>query len=443
LKKQFPGQLWHIPVWINKGEKLGRHEWTQRTRSFLFSALGTLVAQSIQAGGVRFYENGIVSVNLPIAEEVLRARASRTTHPLALHLLSTLCSEVTERDFVVDNPYQFKTKTEVVETLAPHHASHLIRDTCSCSRSMFQSKTQRHCGHCSQCIDRRFATVAAGLTAEDLEADYVSDVFVGERRRPLERAMAVDYTRHGIELQERSEDELAAVYNAELSRAVRYAAYRSEDAQEIIAMHKRHGQVVTQVLEQKVKENASKLVAGTLEPTSLLALVIGQNRISRSSQQISNGEVDSRSTEVPSPVSMEKLTASDFGMLFDTLKALIAKSGGQAQSPQEKLANLPTHAPPLTENTFLQEVGVGRRGMIADDPRKETLYEAVIKKVQNPDKFRHLSIREAALYFEVQPRSIFRWTRKGDLSSGARRGSITIDSALKFEKKRARKRRDQ
>lgn len=75
LQKQFPGQLIHIPVWINKAQSFGR-ESTQRTRSFLFSALGTLVAQSVRARGLRFYENGVVSLNLPIAQEALRARAS-------------------------------------------------------------------------------------------------------------------------------------------------------------------------------------------------------------------------------------------------------------------------------------------------------------------------------------------------------------------------------
>jgi hypothetical protein len=119
LQRRFPGRLIHIPVWINKPESFGR-EPTQRTRSFLYSALGTVVARSVEASGVRFYENGIVSLNLPIAEEVLRARASRTTHPVALHLLASLCAAVTERDFTVDNPHLFKTKAEVVATLATH-----------------------------------------------------------------------------------------------------------------------------------------------------------------------------------------------------------------------------------------------------------------------------------------------------------------------------------
>ena len=276
LKTEFPNQLIHVPVWINKSESLGRREPTQRTRSFLYLALGAVVAQSVQAGGVRFFENGIVSLNLPVADEAIRARASRTTHPVALQLLQSLCSAVTGRDFVVDNPYIFKTKTDVATVLSANKAAHLIPYTCSCAHSMFKSKTQWHCGTCSQCIDRRFAITAAGLLAHDSDADYVSDVFLGPRKDGPEKSMAVDYTRHGIELWRRSESELAATFNAELSRAARYEPKRSEAAQKIISMHKRHGEVVTRVLQQKVVEYAAKLVEGTVDSSSLLSLVLGK-----------------------------------------------------------------------------------------------------------------------------------------------------------------------
>lgn len=89
------------------------------------------------------------------------------------------------------------------------------------------------------------------------------------------------------------------------------------------------------------------------------------------------------------------------------------------------------------------DVEVGRRDMAPDVPRMEALREAVIKKAQNPHKYNVLSIREAALYFEVQPRTIYRWRLEGDLRAGARRGSITIESILKLEKRRSRKRPDQ
>lgn len=280
LQKEFPNQLIHVPVWIKKDVGLGR-EPTQRTRSFLFAALGTVVAESVRAGGVRFFENGIVSLNLPVADEAIRARASRTTHPMALHLLKALCGAITEHDFAVDNPYLFKTKTDVVMSLGVNQATHLIPHTCSCAHLMFKSKAQWHCGSCSQCIDRRFAIAAAGLLAHDLDADYVSDVFVGSRKDGPEKSMAVDYVRHGIELSQLSESEMAAQFNAELSRAVRYEPKRSEAAERLISMHKRHGEIVSRVLQDQIAEHAEMLVKGTIDDSSLLALVIGKKHLSQ------------------------------------------------------------------------------------------------------------------------------------------------------------------
>ena len=285
LQQLYPDQLIRIPVWVNKAETFGR-EPTQRTRSFLFSALGTLVGHSIQANGVRFYENGVVSLNLPIAQEALRSRASRTTHPLALHLLSTLCAAITETDFVVDNPFFTKTKTEVVAGIGTHHASALIEHTCSCSRSMFQSKTQPHCGRCSQCIDRRFAAIASGLQDHDPALRYASDVFTGSREDVLERAIAIDYVRHGLELARKSPSALAAVFSTELSRAVRHTENRSEAARDIVSMHKRHGETVSQVLELQLRANAAGIVAGSLDPTSLLAMVAKQQHLTSTKRPV-------------------------------------------------------------------------------------------------------------------------------------------------------------
>jgi hypothetical protein len=276
LRKKYPGQLIHVPVWINKNEGFGR-EPTQRTRSFLFAALGTLVAQSIDAQSIRFYENGVLSVNLPLAEEVLRARASRTTHPVTLHLLSSLAAAVTGRELPIDNPFLFKTKTEVVQVLKRHNQTDLISLSCSCSHLIFQPSETRHCGRCSQCVDRRFGVAGAGVLSKDPETDYASDVFTGARPKELDRSIAIDYTRHGIELERRSDVEIAANFNAEISRAVRYESKGREAAELLIAMYKRHGTVVRRVLEEQLRTNAPRLIDRTLEGTSLLALAIGQN----------------------------------------------------------------------------------------------------------------------------------------------------------------------
>jgi hypothetical protein len=76
------------------------------------------------------------------------------------------------------------------------------------------------------------------------------------------------------------------------------------------------------------------------------------------------------------------------------------------------------------------------------DPRKETIREAVIRKVQNPQTYTWISTPEACAYFEVKPRTIHRWIASGHLRSGPRRGSITIESVLRLEKQRSRKRQN-
>jgi hypothetical protein len=62
----------------------------------------------------------------------------------------------------------------------------------------------------------------------------------------------------------------------------------------------------------------------------------------------------------------------------------------------------------------------------------------IINKVRNPEIHTVLTTPEAASYFEVQPRTIYRWRCEGKLKAGGRRGSITIASIRKLERTRAR-----
>lgn len=73
-----------LPVSIHKDGKLNR-EYTQRTRSFLYATIAAAVAHMAGLSRVRFYENGVVSINLPIAEQVVGTKATRTTHPRVLN----------------------------------------------------------------------------------------------------------------------------------------------------------------------------------------------------------------------------------------------------------------------------------------------------------------------------------------------------------------------
>jgi hypothetical protein len=275
FKNKYPDvKVLHVPVWINKQTSFGR-EASQRTRSFLFGALGLAVAASTGAAGVRFFENGIVSLNLPVADEVLRARASRTTHPITLHQMQQLFSLILARPAEVDNPYLYLTKTEVVGVLKKHDAGDLVPYSCSCAHSMFKSRQQWHCGVCSQCIDRRVAIIAGGLGACESETDYESDVFVGPRKDGYERNIGVDYVRHGLELNRMHETDLAQRFSVDWARATRFVPHKTEAVRELMDLHKRHGAAVDGVLRRQVELHAPKIVDPGIEPSSMLATVIG------------------------------------------------------------------------------------------------------------------------------------------------------------------------
>jgi hypothetical protein len=119
-------RLFHVPVWANKDKAVGK-EFTQRSRSFLYAALGFVVARMFGLTRIRFFENGVVSLNLPIVPHVLGARASRTTHPQVLSGFSKLFSALVNESFTVQNPFLWNTKTDIVRMISEHGCAELIR----------------------------------------------------------------------------------------------------------------------------------------------------------------------------------------------------------------------------------------------------------------------------------------------------------------------------
>jgi hypothetical protein len=152
-----------VRIWANKQKQLSR-DYTQRTRSFLFGSFGVAVASLFGLKEVKFYENGVVSLNLPVCAQVLGGRASRTTHPQALWRMQSLFSRLLGNPFQISNPFVWKTKTEVTAGLRDAGYGDLIRQTVSCAHTWETTAEQPHCGKCSQCIDRKLAALAAGLT---------------------------------------------------------------------------------------------------------------------------------------------------------------------------------------------------------------------------------------------------------------------------------------
>lgn len=276
LKDRFPGRVtWAPALGTLRGQKA--KETTQRSRSFFYAALGYAAASVVGASRISFCENGIVSVNLPISRQVIGTMATRTTHPLFLHRLEALLSQVAGKSILVDNPYAWLTKTEVVTRLRTLGGADLIAKTNSCSS--VRARTQEHplCGCCSQCLDRRFAVLAADLAQHDPASRYEVDLFLGQRKSPQDRTMANDWTRHASRrLCVAPPHQFQADFAAPLADVA--AGYPQQRPGEVLTaayeMHRRHGAAVHDVLQNMLRQYGPLIIKGAVPEDSLLATVL-------------------------------------------------------------------------------------------------------------------------------------------------------------------------
>ncbi|SPH24387.1 7-cyano-7-deazaguanine synthase [Defluviimonas aquaemixtae] len=238
----------HFPVQIQLGKGTNL-EGTHRTRSFLFAALGTVVALAFNRDRVSFHENGIVSLNLAPVANVLGTRASRTTHPQALDRFTSFFGQLVGTGMRIDNPFFWKTKTDVLLTISRLKMADQIAHTRSCADVHNQTIQHVHCGRCSQCIDRRFAVLAAGLERFDPAEAYRIDLLTGERNAVQDREMALSYLRNAIEAEFTTPISLLASH-PEIVAAITHVGEPTAPALDrIVALLNRHGRAVADVIQ--------------------------------------------------------------------------------------------------------------------------------------------------------------------------------------------------
>jgi hypothetical protein len=98
-----------ITVRVHKAKELN-HEYTQRSRSFLYVSIGATIAKMLGLKSVRFYENGVISLNLPVCAQVVGGRATRTTHPRVMKGFQDILTLVAGEPFAVENPTSGKPR---------------------------------------------------------------------------------------------------------------------------------------------------------------------------------------------------------------------------------------------------------------------------------------------------------------------------------------------
>ncbi|MFC1791085.1 7-cyano-7-deazaguanine synthase [Gemmatimonadota bacterium] len=260
----------HVSVWVHRtGARPA--DFSQRSRSFLFLSLASVIARELGLDSVVVGENGIVSMNLAKLEQSFGTRASRSTRPKSLQLFREFVSTLPGRPIAVENPLMMKTKAEVLSVISDAGVPQLIQESVSCAHTMGRPAIAPHCGECSQCVDRRFAAVAAGVEAYDLPERYGADVFLddlkGEGLKQAESHVRAAY------YFEATSAEMMVLDNPDLLEALPYLGSSSaKAATALYDLHQRFASQTLAALTEMTKRHSEELVRGDLPERCLLAL---------------------------------------------------------------------------------------------------------------------------------------------------------------------------
>jgi len=176
LDSALGGELHYEQLRIVQGAK--KRESSSRTRSLLFMALASAVAESRHATAVEVPENGYTSLNPPLGPERGGALSTRSTHPRTItdfnRILEHLGLAVRIRDV-----YAALTKGQLVAEAArlglPEFEAG-VASTLSCGKldgARYKGgNPNHHCGLCFPCIVRRGAIAQAEIVDETI---YLSE----------------------------------------------------------------------------------------------------------------------------------------------------------------------------------------------------------------------------------------------------------------------------
>lgn len=273
LRERFPEWVFpHISVWIHR-RGTEANEITQRSRSFLFLTLATVIADQLGLQDVFIPDNGVVSLNLPKTPQLAGTLASRSTHPKSIERFQNLCDLVFPGRVRINNPLLFLTRSETMSILRRHACPELLQETISCAKARGRPHATPHCGVCSQCVDRRFGSLAAGLEEHDLEEKYGVDIFLDPLEDGDPRAQAESYIRFAIEIEGASDDDLFQRYGELYDCILPDDPNPDSTARDLLALLRRHADQVLGVTRSYVQRYAMNFLKGELPSTCLLRLV--------------------------------------------------------------------------------------------------------------------------------------------------------------------------
>ena len=288
---QFP----HISMWVNRMGNRAVEE-TQRARSFLYLSIATVVASQLGMSKIYFCENGVISVNIPISSQNVGSLLTRSTHPKFIMLFEQLARNVIA-DIHIENPFIFQTKTEMLKKLEDWNQSELIQATVSCSYTQGRSKMQRHCGICSQCVNRRFSIIASGIEKHDKSEFYEKDIFLDPLEDGKETAYVEGYVRTAVDISKMDDIRFFSKY-PELDEALSISNGSTEKyAQNLYQLFQHHATEVIEVATSKCNEYQRELLAGDLPDNCLISMLASRRHLKREIMNVQEYVVKLKSIE--------------------------------------------------------------------------------------------------------------------------------------------------
>ncbi|TDR31777.1 7-cyano-7-deazaguanine synthase [Aquamicrobium defluvii] len=278
-QKGFDRRISYIPVWVSN-QGVSAREFTQRTRSFLFACLGLVVARMSGKDRFSFYENGVISINPPLAGDVIGGRATRTTHPKVLRGLEALFSILLDHQIEIQTPLHWLTKKEVTQKIKEADMSDMLGQTVSCTRPRIWTERQKHCGVCSQCIDRRFAVLAAGMEDHEPSSNYMRDLLLGDRSADDDLRMALSYVSFFQKVAATPKERFLVDFPEVVSALDQFPGLSPDDAGErIYNLFQRHAKAVEDVITAAISEHGARLYRNELPSGSLLATCFSRGHV--------------------------------------------------------------------------------------------------------------------------------------------------------------------
>jgi hypothetical protein len=210
-------------------------------------SIAVSLAYALSQSSFLVFENGVTSMNFLRRQDLMNARASRTTHPKTLGLFQRLFEKMLGSTFTIDMPYLWRTKSDVFECFKKFGRERLVPSSVSCSR-VFKSPTgATHCGECFQCIDRRLAAYASALEKwDDSTGTYAMDVIRKKITNRETKTILIDYVRQARNFSVWNENEFYREMLDELATIQDFVPAETDEAfvDEVWSLCKRHGNQV-------------------------------------------------------------------------------------------------------------------------------------------------------------------------------------------------------